>query len=100
METSIASGDSSSNTKVCEIGEECKDSGVLSGNTATLALPDVNLVCVEYPAVVNNVDRMLDSIEREKGVSKVIVLCLKVIVSLVRLNYNCSIWCSLKPLWC
>lgn len=66
----IASGHASSDTKACETNEECKDSGVVSGNTATLALPDANLVCVEYPGVVNNVDRMLDSVGWEKGVSK------------------------------
>lgn len=53
---------------------ESKDTAVVSGNTATLVLPDTNLVCVEYPGVVNNVDKMLDSIGGEEGVSKVIIL--------------------------
>lgn len=63
MDTPIVCGDASTDTKA---------SGVVSGNTATLALPEANLVCVEYPGVVNNVDRMLESIGLEKGVSKVI----------------------------
>lgn len=50
---------------------ESKDTAVVSGNTATLVLSDTNLVCVEYPGVVKNVDRMLESIGGEEGVSKV-----------------------------
>ncbi|XP_056587235.1 general transcription factor 3C polypeptide 5 [Triplophysa dalaica] len=61
MDTPIVCGHASTDTKA---------SGVVSGNTATLALPEANLVCVEYPGVVNNVDRMLDTIGLEKGVSK------------------------------
>lgn len=53
---------------------ESKDTAVVSGNTATLILSDTNLVCVEYPGVVNSVDRMLDTIGGEEGVSKVISL--------------------------
>jgi len=53
---------------------ESKDTASVSGNSATLVLSDTNLLCVEYPGVVNNVDRMLDSIGGEEGVSKVIIL--------------------------
>lgn len=41
------------------------------GNSATISLPDTKLICVEYPGVVVNVDKMLDTIGGERGVSKV-----------------------------
>lgn len=41
------------------------------GNSATISLPDTKLVCVEYPGVIVNVDKMLDTIGGERGVSKV-----------------------------
>lgn len=44
---------------------------VITGNSATVSLPDNRLVCVEYPGFVINVDKMLDTIGGEKGVSKV-----------------------------
>ncbi|TRY95146.1 hypothetical protein DNTS_003854 [Danionella cerebrum] len=47
-----------------------KDPAMTSGNAVTLPLSDINLVCVEYPAVVKNVKRMLQSIGGEEGVSK------------------------------
>ncbi|XP_029371301.1 general transcription factor 3C polypeptide 5 [Echeneis naucrates] len=40
------------------------------GNSSTVPLRDTRLVCVEYPAVINDVDRMLDSLGGEKTVSK------------------------------
>ncbi|XP_076140755.1 general transcription factor 3C polypeptide 5 isoform X1 [Alosa pseudoharengus] len=43
---------------------------VVPGNSATVSLPHTKLVCVEYPGVVINVDKMLDTIGGEKGVSK------------------------------
>ncbi|XP_012685532.2 general transcription factor 3C polypeptide 5 [Clupea harengus] len=43
---------------------------VITGNSATVSLPDNRLVCVEYPGFVINVDKMLDTIGGEKGVSK------------------------------
>lgn len=70
MDTMTANSQASSSTRTCESREENKDSAVVTGNTATLALPDVNLVCVEYPGIVNNVDKMLESIGRDEGVSK------------------------------
>uniref|UniRef100_A0A673LPV2 General transcription factor IIIC, polypeptide 5 n=1 Tax=Sinocyclocheilus rhinocerous TaxID=307959 RepID=A0A673LPV2_9TELE len=59
----------SSGTDVKNKGES-KDTAVVSGNTAALALSDTSLVSVEYPGVVNNVDTMLESIGGEEGVSK------------------------------
>lgn len=41
-----------------------------TASTAILALPDTKLVCVEYPGFVKNVDKMLDSIGGEQGLSK------------------------------
>ncbi|XP_053196075.1 general transcription factor 3C polypeptide 5 [Scomber japonicus] len=40
------------------------------GSSATLELHDKKLVCVEYPAVVNNVDKMLETLGGERAVSK------------------------------
>lgn len=76
MDPVIASNPASSSTDVRNKGES-QDAAVVSGNTATLALSDTSLVCVEYPAVVNNVDTMLESIGGEEGVSKVITFCFK-----------------------
>ncbi|KTG35578.1 hypothetical protein cypCar_00001784 [Cyprinus carpio] len=69
MDPVIASNPASSSTDVRNKGES-QDAAVVSGTTATLALSDTSLVCVEYPAVVNNVDTMLESIGGEEGVSK------------------------------
>ncbi|XP_016148417.1 general transcription factor 3C polypeptide 5 isoform X3 [Sinocyclocheilus grahami] len=69
MDPLITSNPASSSTDVRNKGES-HDTAVVSGNTATLALSDTSLVCVEYPAVVNNVDTMLESIGGEEGVSK------------------------------
>lgn len=69
MDSVITSEAVSSDTEARNTGES-RDEAVVLGNTATLALSDTNLVCVEYPAVVNNVNRMLDSIGGEQGVSK------------------------------
>ncbi|XP_036443957.1 general transcription factor 3C polypeptide 5 [Colossoma macropomum] len=38
--------------------------------TTTVALSETRLVCVEYPGFVKNVDKMLDSIGGEQGLSK------------------------------
>lgn len=40
---------------------------------ATLPLSETRLVCVEYPGLVNNVDKMLETVGGEQGLSKVIV---------------------------
>uniref|UniRef100_A0AAY4C7W1 General transcription factor 3C polypeptide 5 n=1 Tax=Denticeps clupeoides TaxID=299321 RepID=A0AAY4C7W1_9TELE len=40
------------------------------GGSATLRLPDTKLVCVEYPGYVADVQKMLDTIGGEKGISK------------------------------
>ncbi|XP_051533042.1 general transcription factor 3C polypeptide 5 isoform X1 [Myxocyprinus asiaticus] len=71
MDQSITSNPASSETVAGENRGESKESAVASGNTATLSLPETNLVCIEYPGVVNNVEKMLDSIGREEGVSKI-----------------------------
>lgn len=41
------------------------------GSSSTLELRDRKLVCVEYPAVVHNTDKMLDTLGGEQAVSKV-----------------------------
>lgn len=41
------------------------------GNTGTLSLRGKKLVCVEYPALVQNLDRVLESLGGEQTVSKV-----------------------------
>ncbi|KAI2651528.1 General transcription factor 3C polypeptide 5 [Labeo rohita] len=69
MDPVLTSNPASAGTDVRNKGES-QDAVVVSGNTATLALSDTSLVCVEYPAVVNNVDTMLESIGGEEGVSK------------------------------
>lgn len=74
MDPVLTSNPASAGTDVRNKGES-QDAVVVSGNTATLALSDTSLVCVEYPAVVNNVDTMLESIGGEEGVSKVIRFC-------------------------
>ncbi|XP_004075167.1 general transcription factor 3C polypeptide 5 isoform X1 [Oryzias latipes] len=40
------------------------------GSSSTLELRDRKLVCVEYPAVVHNTDKMLDTLGGEQAVSK------------------------------
>ncbi|XP_027134438.1 general transcription factor 3C polypeptide 5 [Larimichthys crocea] len=40
------------------------------GSSSTVELRDSKLVCVEYPAVVSSVDKMLDTLGGEQGVSK------------------------------
>lgn len=42
----------------------------IPGNSATLQFAECKFVCVEYPAVVSNVDRMLESVGGEQGMSK------------------------------
>jgi len=41
------------------------------GSSSRVVLHDNKLVCVEYPAMVHNVDKMLQTLGGEKGVSKV-----------------------------
>lgn len=41
------------------------------GSSSTVELRTSRLVCVEYPAVVNNVDKMLETLGGEQTVSKV-----------------------------
>ncbi len=95
MDPLITSNPASSATDVRNKGES-QDTAVVSGNTATLALSDTSLVCVEYPAVVNNVDMMLESIGGEEGVSKVITFCFKLnryTVKTVHLDFCCHVQC-------
>ncbi|XP_030623831.1 general transcription factor 3C polypeptide 5 [Chanos chanos] len=42
----------------------------VSGSTATIALSEAKLVCVEYPGCVTNVEKMLQTVGGEQGVSK------------------------------
>lgn len=47
-------------------------SAPIPGSTAVLKIPQTcRLVCVEYPGYVKNVDKMLETVGGEKGVSKV-----------------------------
>lgn len=41
------------------------------GSSSTVELQDNKLVCVEYPAVVSSVDKMMDTLGGEQVVSKV-----------------------------
>lgn len=41
------------------------------GNSSTLELRDNKLVCVEYPALISRVDKMLETLGGEKTVSDV-----------------------------
>lgn len=41
------------------------------GSSSSVELQDQRLVCVEYPAVVSSVDRMLETLGGERAVSKV-----------------------------
>lgn len=41
------------------------------GNSSTVPVQSRRLVCVEYPAVVNSVPKMLETLGGEQGVSKV-----------------------------
>lgn len=41
------------------------------GSSSTVELRDNKLVCVEYPAVVTSVDKMLETLGGEQAVSKV-----------------------------
>ncbi|XP_060791409.1 general transcription factor 3C polypeptide 5 [Neoarius graeffei] len=57
--------DATVNTSSSATEAECK-----SKDTATLPLSETRLVCIEYPGLVNNVDRMLETIGGEQGLSK------------------------------
>lgn len=41
------------------------------GSSSTVELRDRKLVCVEYPAVIKSVDKMLETLGGEQAVSKV-----------------------------
>ncbi|XP_063067113.1 general transcription factor 3C polypeptide 5 isoform X2 [Engraulis encrasicolus] len=45
-------------------------SSIITGNSASVNLPDNKLVCVEYPGIFNNVDKMLDTLGGERGLTK------------------------------
>lgn len=49
----------------------CSQSEDVPGSSSTLELRTNKLVCVEYPAVVTNVDKMLETLGSEQTVSKV-----------------------------
>ncbi|XP_036385454.1 general transcription factor 3C polypeptide 5 [Megalops cyprinoides] len=58
-------------TAEAERSEIAGASGATPGSTAVLDLQhECKLVCVEYPGFVNNVDKMLETVGGEKGVSK------------------------------
>lgn len=56
------------NTASSDTEAECK-----SKDAATVPLSETRLVCIEYPGLVNNVDKMLATIGGEQGLSKVII---------------------------
>lgn len=64
-----------------ELSLSCLSEAV-RGSSSTVELRDRKLVCVEYPAVVHSVDKMLDTLGGEQTVSKVsavIILLLRVV---------------------
>ncbi|XP_071774874.1 general transcription factor 3C polypeptide 5 [Centroberyx gerrardi] len=46
------------------------DDGGVPGSSSSVELLDNKLVCVEYPAVVSSVDKMLETVGGEQGLSK------------------------------
>ncbi|XP_056157759.1 general transcription factor 3C polypeptide 5 [Lampris incognitus] len=64
-------GDLNLNFSFKEMNPTSQPGGVgLPGGSSTVDLVDNKLVCVEYPAVVADVDKMLDTVGGEEGVSK------------------------------
>uniref|UniRef100_A0A673CLD1 General transcription factor IIIC, polypeptide 5 n=1 Tax=Sphaeramia orbicularis TaxID=375764 RepID=A0A673CLD1_9TELE len=57
------------NLTLKELSLSCPSEDV-PGNSSTLELRDKKLVCVEYPAVVTSVDRMMETLGGEQAVSK------------------------------
>lgn len=53
-----------------ELSLRCRTEDV-PGSSSTVELRDSRLVCVEYPAVVKSVDKMLETLGGEQTVSKV-----------------------------
>ncbi|KAK6315933.1 hypothetical protein J4Q44_G00134570 [Coregonus suidteri] len=52
-------------------GDEATTVGGVPGSSATLSLSEDNkLVCVKYPGIISNVDKMLETIGGVQGVSK------------------------------
>lgn len=47
------------------------DEASVPGSSSTVECLDKKLVCVEYPASVSRVDKMLETIGGERGVSRV-----------------------------
>lgn len=60
--------DATVNTACLDTEDECK-----TKEAVTLPLSETRLVCIEYPALVNNVDKMLETVGGEQGLSKVII---------------------------
>lgn len=56
------------------------------GNSSTVELQDKRLVCVEYPAAVNNVNKMLETLGGETAVSKVSRTCCGVYVHSINIH--------------
>lgn len=65
------------------INKQCPAAEVLhkSEDSVTLELTKNRLVCVEYPALFNNVDTMLETVGGEQGLSKVHLVILKVLLN-------------------
>ncbi|GAA6099507.1 general transcription factor 3C polypeptide 5 isoform X1 [Tachysurus ichikawai] len=57
--------DATVNTACLDTEDECK-----TKEAVTLPLSETRLVCIEYPALVNNVDKMLETVGGEQGLSK------------------------------
>ena len=57
--------------KEMKISTEAEDVSAGSGSSSTVQLHYNKLVCIEYPALIANVDKMLETIGGEKALSKV-----------------------------
>ncbi|XP_023255678.1 general transcription factor 3C polypeptide 5 [Seriola lalandi dorsalis] len=53
-----------------ELTVSCPAEDDVPGSSSTVKLRDNRLVCVEYPAVINSVPKMLETLGGEQGVSK------------------------------
>ncbi|XP_022623743.1 general transcription factor 3C polypeptide 5 isoform X1 [Seriola dumerili] len=53
-----------------ELTVSCPAEDDVPGSSSTVKLQDNRLVCVEYPAVINSVPKMLETLGGEQGVSK------------------------------
>lgn len=57
--------------KQLTLSPQAEESVDVPGNSSTVDLQENKLVCVEYPAVITSVDKMLETLGGERTVSKV-----------------------------